>query len=102
MIRRPPRSTLFPYTTLFRSGDAFGWVLGRDLSGAKRDSDVPDCLRDGGLRGPGRAPWRGPRQFLLADPISTTLHSQHTFIQHALLWLYNKNQPNFLLQPLGL
>src|SRR2546430_11078580 len=24
MIRRPPRSTLFPYTTLFRSGDAFG------------------------------------------------------------------------------
>src|SRR2546427_7588962 len=28
MIRRPPRSTLFPYTTLFRSG---GWVL--DLFG---------------------------------------------------------------------
>src|SRR3712207_8312185 len=24
MIRRPPRSTLFPYTTLFRSGPAFG------------------------------------------------------------------------------
>src|SRR2546430_8353866 len=24
MIRRPPRSTLFPYTTLFRSGDAIG------------------------------------------------------------------------------
>src|SRR3712207_7820918 len=24
MIRRPPRSTLFPYTTLFRSGDGFG------------------------------------------------------------------------------
>src|SRR2546425_6382158 len=32
MIRRPPRSTLFPYTTLFRSarpgGDARPWVLG--------------------------------------------------------------------------
>src|SRR3984893_1683295 len=29
MIRRPPRSTLFPYTTLFRSGDVFrGLVLG--------------------------------------------------------------------------
>src|SRR5256885_5151119 len=27
MIRRPPRSTLFPYTTLFRS--AFGWLLDR-------------------------------------------------------------------------
>src|SRR2546422_6634487 len=27
MIRRPPRSTLFPYTTLFRSADDFGKVL---------------------------------------------------------------------------
>src|SRR3712207_7078601 len=27
MIRRPPRSTLFPYTTLFRSADASGIVL---------------------------------------------------------------------------
>src|SRR5580698_9402422 len=27
MIRRPPRSTLFPYTTLFRSGAAFGYSL---------------------------------------------------------------------------
>src|SRR3712207_7548290 len=26
MIRRPPRSTLFPYTTLFRSGGGFGGV----------------------------------------------------------------------------
>src|SRR3712207_8554830 len=30
MIRRPPRSTLFPYTTLFRSGDAPGAALVRD------------------------------------------------------------------------
>src|SRR5262245_62622797 len=32
MIRRPPRSTLFPYTTLFRSGDrrARGLLPGRD------------------------------------------------------------------------
>src|SRR5687767_15772697 len=28
MIRRPPRSTLFPYTTLFRSGLVIGIVLG--------------------------------------------------------------------------
>src|SRR5258708_8787428 len=27
MIRRPPRSTLFPYTTLFRSQEAFEWYL---------------------------------------------------------------------------
>src|SRR2546423_15691479 len=31
MIRRPPRSTLFPYTTLFRSGDHEGATGGREL-----------------------------------------------------------------------
>src|SRR3712207_7253792 len=37
MIRRPPRSTLFPYTTLFRSGPAGseGVRLGRDRLGAR-------------------------------------------------------------------
>src|SRR6266478_10159597 len=31
MIRRPPRSTLFPYTTLFRSRDVDGIVIGEGL-----------------------------------------------------------------------
>src|ERR1035438_8817051 len=37
MIRRPPRSTLFPYTTLFRSGQtiAFSWSVGMGLPPAK-------------------------------------------------------------------
>src|SRR3712207_9581903 len=44
MIRRPPRSTLFPYTTLFRSLDAsavgFGtWALGSDWWGPHEDPD---------------------------------------------------------------
>src|SRR5690348_17636585 len=34
MIRRPPRSTLFPYTTLFRSGWAFGLHEALDSTGA--------------------------------------------------------------------
>src|SRR5256885_6590752 len=33
MIRRPPRSTLFPYTTLFRSWSARGWRAGGTVSG---------------------------------------------------------------------
>src|SRR5205814_6161928 len=33
MIRRPPRSTLFPYTTLFRSGGAFGHGAYNGISG---------------------------------------------------------------------
>src|SRR5256885_6635441 len=35
MIRRPPRSTLFPYTTLFRSSDA--WRLNATQVGAEQD-----------------------------------------------------------------
>src|SRR2546430_8446310 len=33
MIRRPPRSTLFPYTTLFRSDDFYSTVRGKALRG---------------------------------------------------------------------
>src|SRR2546430_8849981 len=34
MIRRPPRSTLFPYTTLFRSGTPAAWAIARKCSTA--------------------------------------------------------------------
>src|SRR3712207_7355232 len=56
MIRRPPRSTLFPYTTLFRSalgGDAGGSEKARASSGAKRGgADVSGLLIGVGV-GPG-------------------------------------------------
>src|SRR3712207_8204264 len=39
MIRRPPRSTLFPYTTLFRSPGPAGWALPEDAFAA-RDSMI--------------------------------------------------------------
>src|SRR2546425_8878542 len=44
MIRRPPRSTLFPYTTLFRSGD------GAPLPGGRRGPLLRPVAQDGGLR----------------------------------------------------
>src|SRR2546422_2083415 len=43
MIRRPPRSTLFPYTTLFRS--ARGRAAGRDHHRAPRCGSLPTALR---------------------------------------------------------
>src|SRR3712207_7053659 len=49
MIRRPPRSTLFPYTTLFRSVQHL-----RDAQGARGGGDEPRG-RAGGRRGPARA-----------------------------------------------
>src|SRR3712207_8813970 len=54
MIRRPPRSTLFPYTTLFRSGETTGstvpsvtipqgWVAATVLAGPRiRCDDLPE------------------------------------------------------------
>src|SRR3712207_7423583 len=57
MIRRPPRSTLFPYTTLFRSVGRLGDGLGRllehllegVLDGVHRALGAEDDLADGGL-----------------------------------------------------
>src|SRR5437016_9656877 len=49
MIRRPPRSTLFPYTTLFRSGDLLPFVFG-DQAQSLRRGQGPDLLDDGQLR----------------------------------------------------
>src|SRR5256885_6767745 len=47
MIRRPPRSTLFPYTTLFRSLTC-GAAIGRE-----RDQAGPACAREGLVDGHG-------------------------------------------------
>src|SRR3712207_8053045 len=51
MIRRPPRSTLFPYTTLFRSlaGAAHGSVRRPDSLSRRTGTDVSLCVgKDGG------------------------------------------------------
>src|SRR5687768_18009571 len=48
MIRRPPRSTLFPYTTLFRSPSGAG-----SFDPRRRRVAVPDAARDRGGRGGG-------------------------------------------------
>src|SRR5256885_5341105 len=46
MIRRPPRSTLFPYTTLFRSAEADEGALGSDVVGARRHAAEHGARRD--------------------------------------------------------
>src|SRR2546422_7928989 len=74
MIRRPPRSTLFPYTTLFRSL--------RRAGGARRDPVGP-------LRGHGRGR-RRPRAGRRADRKSTRLNSSHGYISYAVFCLKKK------------
>src|SRR2546430_13630460 len=50
MIRRPPRSTLFPYTTLFRSGVAHAVAAGQVVDALKGDGAIDravtlECIR---------------------------------------------------------
>src|SRR5438270_5588968 len=54
MIRRPPRSTLFPYTTLFRSQLAWSEVMGSEFASlrAADESGVPTLLDTYGATDP--------------------------------------------------
>src|SRR2546429_2150018 len=72
MIRRPPRSTLFPYTTLFRSEIDEAEV--RDLRGHR----LP-------MRGAARQPVGGR-----VDRKSTRLNSSHGYISYAVFCLKKK------------
>src|SRR5687768_18020468 len=84
MIRRPPRSTLFPYTTLFRSRPDEGQILvdGREVN----------------FRSPSDAIAAGigmvHQHFMLADRKSTRLNSSHGYISYAVFCLKKKNSRN--------
>src|SRR5438132_4652165 len=79
MIRRPPRSTLFPYTTLFRSYALRG----------RRDAGRPRGTRRDQSRA--RAPARRARAARL-DRKSTRLNSSHTVISYAVFCLKKKKR----------
>src|SRR3712207_7470094 len=85
MIRRPPRSTLFPYTTLFRS----------HLRSSAVDPGNPDCraqarLRPAGGAGPLRALWVSTAARVVLDRKSTRLNSSHANISYAVFCLKKK------------
>src|SRR2546422_3168321 len=78
MIRRPPRSTLFPYTTLFRSlllSLVFGGALIRGL----RKWDIGQQIRE-----------EGPQAHI--DRKSTRLNSSHGYISYAVFCLKKKKK----------
>src|SRR3712207_7529669 len=94
MIRRPPRSTLFPYTTLFRSLDALGGgftdekiVVAADV-GADRLVHLIAADADGSSVG--EAPEREHRDFR-GDRKSTRLNSSHANISYAVFCLKKKH-----------
>src|SRR5256885_3693881 len=75
MIRRPPRSTLFPYTTLFRSINVGPIADALESSGAK----IGAALADDGL-----------------DRKSTRLNSSHLVISYAVFCLKKKIRKAFV------
>src|SRR3712207_8553260 len=92
MIRRPPRSTLFPYTTLFRSGahpgagGGAGWkAVGAHLHDARGTARLGHPPARPQLAG------RGP------DRKSTRLNSSHANISYAVFCLKKKKNTNSLL-----
>src|SRR2546426_8032524 len=85
MIRRPPRSTLFPYTTLFRS--LFG------LGGAQRVAELDHLGRLDKRSGPGRRlVVHDPADPRARDRKSTRLNSSHLVISYAVFCLKKKNK----------
>src|SRR5688572_31084480 len=88
MIRRPPRSTLFPYTTLFRSG-----IKVQSCSrkrGARAAADQPvDRRRD---QNPARRRGGQDRHSRRQDRKSTRLNSSHSQISYAVFCLKKKKK----------
>src|SRR2546430_12681788 len=95
MIRRPPRSTLFPYTTLFRSVSAreqggLVRIEGRTREGLLELSVIDDGP---GLReGAGSGERRGVGLSNTRDRKSTRLNSSHSQISYAVFCLKKKKK----------
>src|SRR2546421_9540566 len=90
MIRRPPRSTLFPYTTLFRSEPMVGepfLELGPRAGGAQLGEVGPHAIRKRGLAGALGLP--------ALDRKSTRLNSSHDQISYAVFCLKKKNKHQY-------
>src|SRR5258705_4364794 len=97
MIRRPPRSTLFPYTTLFRSDDALIEIVTAEVRVAVGRLHLDDPLADLENRDVERAAAEvvdGNRFVLLLDRKSTRLNSSHLGISYAVFCLKNKTKSN--------
>src|SRR3712207_8894432 len=94
MIRRPPRSTLFPYTTLFRSvrGErgAAARAVGDDLVALVEALVVPELPQ----RPPDRLDVVVLERHVGVDRKSTRLNSSHANISYAVFCLKKKNRGN--------
>src|SRR2546422_5995056 len=97
MIRRPPRSTLFPYTTLFRSKrrQLEARIQRRALAGGQETRQTALMCLAIFRRDDREAHQRGLARFLATgegDRKSTRLNSSHGYISYAVFCFKKKNQ----------
>src|SRR3712207_7740414 len=92
MIRRPPRSTLFPYTTLFRSLHPHQGprTVCPIPPSPPRETAFPPALQAG-------SPGLPPTESLLLDRKSTRLNSSHANISYAVFCL-KKKKKKYIIQ----
>src|SRR3712207_7867227 len=92
MIRRPPRSTLFPYTTLFRSGSDTGEVRGhlRPETLLHTPADIEGLAACRSTRTVGTGQEIGAELHERRDRKSTRLNSSHANISYAVFCLKKK------------
>src|SRR3712207_8578034 len=101
MIRRPPRSTLFPYTTLFRSGRRGRWPAQAGSQGRGRRLAVGDAeglKRDAAFAAVDRYVESGMTVGLgsgTTDRKSTRLNSSHANISYAVFCLKKKKNNTY-------
>src|SRR5687768_18009951 len=90
MIRRPPRSTLFPYTTLFRSTRGPAPVLRSSMEHYMADSldEYVKRIEKYSFWGASQN-WKEKKK---SDRKSTRLNSSHGYISYAVFCLKKKNQ----------
>src|SRR3712207_8847132 len=98
MIRRPPRSTLFPYTTLFRSAGSRRERASGGGRGGPHSAVLGALGAGGGVTGGGHALDRGDllggdgRRDGRGDRKSTRLNSSHANISYAVFCLQKKQK----------
>src|SRR3712207_8105059 len=91
MIRRPPRSTLFPYTTLFRS-----WIRKQRRTPTVQTPEGVDLIELASEQGPMESieDLVSRREMSAEIGKSTRLNSSHANISYAVFCLKKKNQPS--------
>src|SRR2546430_7349072 len=96
MIRRPPRSTLFPYTTLFRSGRVGGErrEAVEDSDHARGHREPVDCQRDAAT-----GPREGGSLPIRSEEHTSELQSQSNLVCRLLLEKKKKMSLSLVLTP---